>query len=60
MTWGFAVARPGGEVETFVEEHATGQFTVEEHLAAFAAAGLAVDYDPEGLMGRRLYVATRQ
>ena len=59
MTWGFTVARPAGDVETFVEEHPTGQFTVEERLAAFADAGLVAEYDPEGLMGRGLYVATR-
>lgn len=59
MTWGFVVAKPNGEVETFVEEHVTGQFTVDEHLAAFADAGLTAEYDPEGLMGRGLYVATK-
>ena len=57
MTLGFAVARTNGEVETFVEEHVTHLFTVEEHLEAFKAAGLAAEYDPEGLMGRGLYVA---
>ncbi|MGI9647917.1 MAG: class I SAM-dependent DNA methyltransferase [Acidimicrobiia bacterium] len=58
MTFAFTVARPGGEVESFVEEHATGQFTIEEHLEAFAAAGLVVDHDPDGLMGRGLYLAS--
>jgi ubiquinone/menaquinone biosynthesis C-methylase UbiE len=58
MYFGFAVAYPNGRLDTYVEEHATGQFTVEEHLEAFAAAGLAAEYDPEGLMGRGLYLAT--
>lgn len=58
MTFAFSVARPGGAVESFVEEHATGQFTVDEHLEAFAAAGLVVEHDPEGLMGRGLYLAS--
>ena len=58
MTFAFAVAGPGGEVETFVEEHVTGQFTIDEHLEAFATAGLVVEHDPEGLMGRGLYLAS--
>lgn len=58
MYFGFAVAYPDGRVDTYVEEHSTGQFTVDEHLEAFAAAGLAAGYDPEGLMGRGLYLAT--
>jgi hypothetical protein len=59
MTFAFVVARPGGVVESFVEDHATGQFTVEEHLDAFAAAGLVAEHDTEGLMGRGLYLASR-
>lgn len=59
MHFGFAVAYPDGRLDTYVEEHPTGQFTVEEHQAAFSAAGLAAEYDPEGLMGRGLYIATR-
>ena len=59
LTWGFTVARADGRVDAFIEEHLTGQFTVDEHLDAFTAAGLTADYDPEGLMGRGLYVATR-
>jgi SAM-dependent methyltransferase len=43
-------------VQHFVEHHDLGLFTVEQHLDAFAAAGIDVEYDPEGLIGRGLYL----
>lgn len=53
------VGVPGAGVDYFVEEHVTGLFTVDEHLEAFAAAGLDPLWLPdEGGLGRGLYLAT--
>jgi len=53
----YLVATPDG-VERFSERHELGLFTVEQCLEAFRAAGLEADHDPEGPMGRGLYIAT--
>lgn len=54
----YLVAKPGG-VEHFTEPHELGLFTVDQYAGAFRAAGLEPEHDPEGPMGRGLYVATR-
>jgi SAM-dependent methyltransferase len=43
-------------VEHFTEQHELALFTDEQYRAAFAAAGLTVEHDAEGLMGRGLYL----
>jgi SAM-dependent methyltransferase len=53
----YLVGIPEG-VEGFRERHELGLFTVDQHLDAFRAAGLEPRHDPDGPMGRGLYVAT--
>jgi SAM-dependent methyltransferase len=56
MRFHYLVGRPG-KVDHFVEEHAPALYSEEEYAAAFAAAGLSASLDPEGLMGRGLWIA---
>ena len=49
------VAR-GAEVDYFRERHELTLFTQDECMASFQSAGLDVTLDPEGLIGRGLYV----
>jgi SAM-dependent methyltransferase len=51
----FLVGTPE-RVEHFVEHHELALFTHDEHIAAFRAAGLEVEHDEEGLIGRGLYI----
>jgi len=61
MNFHYLVARPGAPLEQLVETHALGLFTDDEYRAAFEGAGLGVEHDSEGLMGRGLWIghATR-
>ena len=54
----YLVASPNG-VEYFTEHHELGLFTDEEYRRALTLAGLEVDYDAEGLIGRGLYIGAR-
>jgi hypothetical protein len=55
----YLVATRAG-VEHFTERHDLAVFTVEEYLAAFRDAGLEATFDPQGLMGRGLFVGCSQ
>ena len=47
-----------GEIRHLTEVHELGLFTKAEMLQAFDRAGFSeVEYDPDGLTGRGLYVA---
>jgi len=53
----YLIGREAG-IEDATETHELGLFTRKELEARFAAAGFAaVDYDPEGLIGRGLFTA---
>ena len=54
----YLVARADA-ISHFTETHRAGLFTKDQHIRAFEAAGLAVDHDPEGLMGRGLYIGVK-
>lgn len=58
MEMHYMVATPAG-VETFTDLHELGMFTHEDFVEAFAAAGLAVTHDEEGLIGRGLYIGVK-
>jgi SAM-dependent methyltransferase len=54
----YLVWTPEGIEHVHAQEE-TGAFTREDHLAAFRAAGLEVEHDPVGLIGRGLYIGVR-
>lgn len=55
MEFSYLVGTPAG-VEHFSERHEAALFTDEEYRSAFAAAGLSVEHDRHGLIGRGLYL----
>jgi len=58
MEMHYALGTPDG-IETWDRNHALALYTVDEMQTAFEEAGLEVEHDPDGLMGRGLYVCTR-
>lgn len=54
----YLIATPEGTSHA-VERHELGLFEVSEMREAFTDAGLDIEYDPEGLTGRGLYVCQR-
>ena len=55
MQFEYLVGTPAG-IEAFSERHEAALFTDEEYRQAFVAAGLSVEHDPDGLIGRGLYI----
>ena len=59
MDMHYLVGRPDG-VEHFVERHELALYSREQYLDAFRRAELDVEHDPEGLIGRGLYVGVKR
>jgi ubiquinone/menaquinone biosynthesis C-methylase UbiE len=57
LNFHFMVATPDG-IEQFTEVHRLALFARGEFENAFQAAGLGVIFDPDGLMGRGLYIGS--
>jgi SAM-dependent methyltransferase len=58
MDFHYLVGRPG-HVEHFTETHTLALFSDDEYRASFVAAGLHVEHDPDGLMGRGLWLGVK-
>lgn len=58
MNMHFLVATPG-RIEHFTELHRMGLFRHADYAAALQDAGVTVAYDPEGLIGRGLFVGVK-
>lgn len=54
----YLIERPA-TVEHRTETHTLGLFTDDEYRGALEAAGLGVEHDPDGLMGRGLWIGTK-
>ncbi|MEX0985474.1 MAG: class I SAM-dependent methyltransferase [Actinomycetota bacterium] len=55
LTW-----TPDGGIDYLTETHTFGAFTKADHEAAFGQAGLSVGFDPDGLLGRGLFIGARR
>lgn len=55
----YLVGTPSG-ITRFTESHRLGLFAHERYVSAFREAGLDVIHDPEGLIGRGLYIGVRR
>jgi SAM-dependent methyltransferase len=55
----YLIGTPEG-TEHFVERHELGLFETEEMQAAIEGAGFDVTYDPEGLIGRGLFIGRKE
>jgi SAM-dependent methyltransferase len=53
----YLVATPD-EISHFTEDHVLALFTDDQYRSALESGGLAMEHDPQGLMGRGLYIAT--
>jgi SAM-dependent methyltransferase len=54
----FLVGTPEG-VQVFTEQHELALFTHTDFTDAFQSSGLETTHDPDGLIGRGLYIGTR-
>ncbi len=54
----YLVGTPEG-IHYFTETHELGLFSTESYLDAFESAGLDVTHDPEGLIGRGLFIGVK-
>lgn len=58
ISFHYLVATPEG-VQHFTEDHELGLYTRDEYLAAFRSAGLQTEFEPDGLIGRGMYIARK-
>jgi hypothetical protein len=57
LIFDYLIEGPHG-TERATEVHELGLFSVDEILEGFTAAGMTATYDPHGLAGRGLYLAS--